>query len=53
MLGSSSGEPHLTRAKHHREIIRRFGRFPHRNKILSRKSTAEELRFLANGGFAG
>jgi uncharacterized protein (DUF924 family) len=31
----------------HREIIARFGRFPHRNEILGRPSTAEELAFLA------
>jgi uncharacterized protein (DUF924 family) len=37
----------------HQDIIRRFGRFPHRNPLLGRSSTAEELRFLAEGGFAG
>lgn len=37
----------------HRDIIERFGRFPHRNAILGRKSTPEELAFLAEGGFAG
>lgn len=37
----------------HRDIIARFGRFPHRNIILGRKSTPEELQFLAEGGFAG
>ena len=30
----------------HREIIRRFGRFPHRNEVLSRRSTAEERIYL-------
>ena len=35
-------------ARHHREIIRRFGRFPHRNAILGRESTAEELDYLAS-----
>ena len=30
----------------HRDIIRRFGRFPHRNAILGRESTAEEIEFL-------
>ncbi len=30
----------------HREIIQRFGRFPHRNAILGRESTPEELEFL-------
>jgi uncharacterized protein (DUF924 family) len=33
-------------AKMHRDIIKRFGRFPHRNNILGRKSTTEELEFL-------
>ena len=33
-------------AKHHREIVRRFGRFPHRNTILGRDSTPEELTYL-------
>ena len=37
----------------HLDIIARFGRFPHRNAILGRKSTPEELAFLAAGGFAG
>lgn len=37
----------------HQDIIRRFGRFPHRNPVLGRTSTAEEERFLAEGGFAG
>lgn len=37
----------------HRDIIARFGRFPHRNPILGRKSTPEELQYLAEGGFAG
>lgn len=35
-------------AKHHREIIKRFGRFPHRNKILERKSTLEEDVYLSS-----
>ncbi|WP_108660826.1 DUF924 family protein [Acuticoccus kandeliae] len=35
----------------HADAIRRFGRFPHRNKILGRESTAEELAYLASGGF--
>lgn len=40
-------------AKLHRDIIARFGRFPHRNAALGRRSSAEELQFLAEGGFAG
>jgi uncharacterized protein (DUF924 family) len=37
----------------HRDLIERFGRFPHRNKAFGRDSTGEELDYLANGGFAG
>ncbi|MFA5081692.1 MAG: DUF924 family protein [Hydrogenophilaceae bacterium] len=36
-------------AEHHRDIIRRFGRFPHRNEALGRASTADELDYLASG----
>ncbi len=41
-------EKHLRFVRNHAEIIRRFGRFPHRNAILARSSTAEELAFLKN-----
>ena len=34
----------------HRDIIRRFGRFPHRNEILGRASTPEEIAFLKEPG---
>ncbi|KAJ4322052.1 hypothetical protein N0V94_002631 [Neodidymelliopsis sp. IMI 364377] len=34
----------------HREILDRFGRYPHRNAALGRTSTAEEIKFLAEGG---
>jgi len=40
----------LAHAVEHAEIVRRFGRYPHRNEILGRESTAEELRFLEGGG---
>jgi uncharacterized protein (DUF924 family) len=40
-------------AVEHREIIQRFGRFPHRNLLLGRETTPEETAFLAGGGFAG
>ncbi len=36
----------LESARQHREIVARFGRFPHRNKILGRPSTTEEEAFL-------
>jgi uncharacterized protein (DUF924 family) len=35
-------------ARHHRDIVRRFGRFPHRNAILGRESSAAELAWLAS-----
>ena len=37
----------------HREIIARFGRFPHRNPALGRATTPEEQEFLDEGGFSG
>ncbi|MBP7452852.1 MAG: DUF924 family protein [Ottowia sp.] len=37
----------------HRNIIVRFGRFPHRNPLLGRQTTAAEQAFLDRGGFAG
>ena len=37
-------------ANRHREVIDRFGRFPHRNRILGRESTAEEIAFLKQPG---
>ncbi|WP_236025098.1 DUF924 family protein [Arenibaculum pallidiluteum] len=52
-LAERLGEPNLTHARRHRDIIRRFGRFPHRNVILGRAMTAEEQRYLDEGGFAG
>jgi len=36
----------------HMDVIRRFGRFPHRNKVLGRISTPEEIAFLQEGGFS-
>ena len=35
-------------AEHHRDIIKEFGRFPHRNTILGRESTSQELKYLAS-----
>ncbi|MFQ5938075.1 MAG: DUF924 family protein [Acidiferrobacterales bacterium] len=37
----------LRHAIQHRDIIRRFGRFPHRNRILGRRSTPQELEYLS------
>ena len=47
------GEPNISHAKRHCGIVRRFGRFPHRNPILGRAMTADEQRFLDDGGYAG
>lgn len=43
----------LQYALQHRDIIRCFGRFPHRNAILGRESSPEERAFLESGGFSG
>ena len=43
-------DQYLSFAVRHREIIARFGRFPHRNRILGRSSTPEELYFLSQPG---
>lgn len=40
-------------ARHHRDIIARFGRFPHRNAVLGRVTTDEEAAFLEADGFRG
>lgn len=45
-------ETYLKYAEAHRDVIRRFGRFPHRNQALARVNTAEEQDWLdAGGGF--
>lgn len=43
----------LKAAIEHQGIIARFGRFPHRNSLLGRKTTPQEQMFLDNGGFSG
>ena len=40
----------LDYARKHRDVVARFGRFPHRNAILGRPSTPEEIEFLAQPG---
>ena len=50
--GVGNGE-FIRYAELHRDIIVRFGRFPHRNAALGRESTHEELDFLKGGGFSG
>jgi len=46
-------ETSLHHAEVHADIIRRFGRFPHRNAVLGRTSSPDEIAFLDAGGFAG
>jgi uncharacterized protein (DUF924 family) len=43
------GEPLVWAQKHH-DVIARFGRYPHRNELLGRESTAEEVEFLRQPG---
>lgn len=52
-LSQRLGQPNIAHAEGHRDIIRRFGRFPHRNPILGRAMRAEEQEYLDNGGFQG
>lgn len=48
--GLSAPDAALDFARRHREVIRRFGRFPHRNAALGRVSTPEELEYLSQPG---
>ena len=50
MPGSDGGN--LRHARAHRDIIRRFGRFPYRNAALERKTTAAEQAWMDAGGYA-
>ncbi|MFC3569699.1 DUF924 family protein [Paracoccus denitrificans] len=52
-LNGRLGRPWLDHAKGHRDIIRLFGRFPHRNPMLGRATTPAEADFLKGGGFQG
>jgi uncharacterized protein (DUF924 family) len=48
-----TGESNLLHARAHRQIIRRYGRFPYRNAALGRVSTPDEAAFMAGEGYAG
>jgi len=52
-LSAPLSEEYRRYADLHRDVIRRFGRFPHRNAVLGRETTPDERRFLDGGGFAG
>ena len=45
-------ESTLFHAKAHRKLIKRFGRFPHRNDIIGRPSTEDEQQYLRGGGYS-
>jgi uncharacterized protein (DUF924 family) len=44
-------DDNLRYARHHHDVIKRFGRFPHRNAALGRESTAEEQEYLRNANW--
>ncbi len=46
------GEENVKYAIIHRDVIKRFGRFPHRNPVLGRHTTPAEQAFLDDGGFS-
>jgi uncharacterized protein (DUF924 family) len=53
-LFHATGETdNLKYAEEHADIIRRFGRFPHRNRLLGRTTTPDEQAYLDSGGFRG
>jgi len=53
LFRGTANADNLGYAERHADIIRRFGRFPHRNRILGRATTVEEQAFLDSGGFSG
>jgi uncharacterized protein (DUF924 family) len=52
-LYREAADPDLKYALEHHDIVRRFGRFPHRNVLLGRATTPGEQAFLDGGGFKG
>jgi uncharacterized protein (DUF924 family) len=52
-LANALGGDYVKHAVGHRDIVQRFGRFPHRNQIMGRETTEEEKAFLEAGGFSG
>lgn len=51
---ASGLEGNIRFAKHHREIVERYGRFPHRNAILGRDSSDAEIEYLnSKSAFTG
>ncbi|WP_018632418.1 DUF924 family protein [Neomegalonema perideroedes] len=52
-LFEEMGGPSVAHAVEHRDVVARFGRFPHRNSMFGRETTPQEAEFLAEGGFSG
>jgi len=52
LFRNAGNAENLKYAEDHAGIIRRFGRFPHRNRVLGRSTTPEEQTFLDQGGFS-
>jgi uncharacterized protein (DUF924 family) len=53
LFRQTSNAENLKYAESHADIVRRFGRFPHRNRLLGRATTPQEQAFLDTGGFSG
>lgn len=53
LAAETGDQASLDWARKHKDVIDRFGRFPHRNAALGRVTTAQEQAFLDDGGFAG
>jgi uncharacterized protein (DUF924 family) len=53
LFGALAGPDADKWARHHHDVIARFGRFPHRNRALGRVTTPEEAAFLEADGFKG
>jgi uncharacterized protein (DUF924 family) len=53
LFRKSGDAENLKYAEGHADIVRRFGRFPHRNRLLDRRTTPEEQAFLEEGGLSG
>lgn len=53
LMSATGKEGNVKFARIHLDIIQKFGRFPHRNAVLGRNTTAEEQAFLDGGGFKG
>ena len=53
LFGVLTDDTYLRYERAHKDVIDRFGRYPHRNQVLGRKPTAAELQFMENEGRAG